>query len=108
MHKEYTPSNRSRSLHGGYNPRPETAVTNTAPQMYTSAQLNGFETSSPVSGYPGGAAGAVKSQTSQPQFPNPSQNNVNQQHSNTTPPANTDNKDEPQNEYIYRAKAMYS
>jgi len=94
-------------MHGGYNTRPETSVTNTAPQMYTSAQLNGFETSSPVSGYPGGPVGAAKPPGSQPQFPNGSQNNVTTQPSQTPPPGN-DGKDEGQNEYIYRAKAMYS
>jgi SHO1 osmosensor len=99
-------SQRSRSMNSGFNNRPETSVTNNAPQMYTSAQLNGFETSSPVSGYPGGPVGGIKQQTSQPQF-NPSQNNLAQQPSLTPPPGN-EGKDEGQNEYIYRAKAMYS
>jgi len=52
--------------------------------MYTSAQLNGFETSSPVSGYPGGPPGA------EPQLPPPQQ----QQDASL--------------EYPYRAKAIYS
>lgn len=67
--------------------------------MYTSAQLNGFETSSPVSGYPGGPAGAVGRNSSAPQFGS----------MNTQTPTQT--QDEPQQdgiEYPYRAKAIYS
>jgi SHO1 osmosensor len=69
--------------------------------MYTSAQLNGFETSSPVSGYPGGPIGANGRNSSAPQFGGMGgMNNV------QTP------TEEPQQEasieYPYRAKAIYS
>ncbi len=77
--------------------------------MYTSAQLGGFETSSPVAGFPGGAAGAERN-SSQPRF------------GNGAPPttANTLGAPAPINgeptpgevvaptEYPYRAKAIYS
>lgn len=71
------------------------------PQMYTSAQLNGFETSSPVSGYPGGAPGAT-APTSQPRL------------GATTGPTSGPMSTEPvaevtqPTEYPYRAKAIYS
>jgi SHO1 osmosensor len=102
LHKEHPGSRASRPISNGYMNRPETQVNQQAPQMYTSAQLNGFETSSPVSGYPGGPAGAQGRNSSAPQFGGMGM-------SNTAAP----NNDEPQQqeasiEYPYRAKAIYS
>jgi SHO1 osmosensor len=63
--------------------------------MYTSAQLNGFETSSPVSGYPGGPAGAAARASALP--------------TTTTASAPAPAAEAPQpTEYPYRAKAIYS
>ncbi|KAI8937900.1 Transmembrane osmosensor [Plenodomus lindquistii] len=105
LHKEHPGSRSSRPISNGYTNRPETQVTNQAPQMYTSAQLNGFETSSPVSGYPGGPAGANGRNSSAPQFGGISNNGI--------PNAATPTQDEPHQqeasiEYPYRAKAIYS
>lgn len=81
--------------------RPDTTHSQ-APQMYTSAQLSGFETSSPVSGYPGGPPGSDKRNTSATAFGAPS------------PAANNGGNPEPANEvsqpteYPYKAKAIYS
>jgi SHO1 osmosensor len=75
--------------------RPETTVTQ-PPQMYTSAQLGGFETSSPVSGYPGGAIGASTRGSTQPTMA-------------TAPAVPSGPPDATQpTEYPYRAKAIYS
>lgn len=103
LHKGERNSTRaSRPLSNGYNPRPETTINNTAPQMYTSNQLTGFETSSPVSGYPGGPAGAANNSSSQPRFGG----------STAQPPTTTTPQAEPETsaptEYPYRAKAIYS
>lgn len=68
--------------------------------MYTSAQLNGFETSSPVSGYPGGPMGAHGTHTLTTAQPP----------TNTNAPAPSTSV-EPSNqptEYPYKAKAIYS
>jgi len=102
LHKGERNSTRaSRPLSHGYNARPETTV-NTAPQMYTSNQLTGFETSSPVSGFPGGPAGAANSNnsSSQPRFGGAS----------TTQPATAQAEPDVSQptEYPYRAKAIYS
>ena len=90
--------------------RPETTVSQhaAAPQMYTSAQLNGFETSSPVSGYPGGPAGASDARISSQQRFGPTLGSGAPQSShsqNITPQSSTD---APSTEYPYRAKAIYS
>lgn len=64
--------------------------------MYTSAQLSGFETSTPVSGYPGGPMGAQKSPAVNPMGGMMPQ----------TPQATQDVQ--APTEYPYRAKAIYS
>lgn len=95
LNKEQPGSRSSRPISNGYTNRPETQ--SAAPQMYTSAQLNGFETSSPVSGYPGGPTGANARNSSAPPFggiPSQVQNDEAQQEATI--------------EYPYRAKAIYS
>lgn len=76
---------------------PETSLAQ-PPQMYTSAQLNGFETSSPVSGYPGGPVGASGRASAQPQMTSAAA---------TTAAPNKEEGAAP-TEYPYRAKAIYS
>lgn len=105
LHKDRAGSRNSRQMSNNYAARPETtSAVHQPPQMYTSAQLNGFETSSPVSGYPGGPVGADGRNSSQPRFggiPNTSQ---------VQTPTNGV-EDAPQDttvEYPYRAKAIYS
>jgi len=101
LHKEHPGSRSSRPISNNYlGARPETQVNNTAPQMYTSAQLNGFETSSPVSGYPGGPAGAQGRNSTAPQFG---------MSNNTATPTHEEPQPQEQSiEYPYRAKAIYS
>ena len=91
--------------------RPQTTASGQqVPQMYTSAQLNGFETSSPVSGYPGGPIGASDRNGSQPRFGglaghSPARSPTTAQPVETQQPAGDVGAP---SEYPYRAKAIYS
>lgn len=91
LHKEHNDYPAHNNLNT-YN-RPETSVSQ-PPQMYTSAQLSGFETSTPVSGYPAGTMSTQQHSSSQPQMP------VAAASGQPEVPAPT--------EYPYRAKAIYS
>jgi SHO1 osmosensor len=112
LHKEQRTSLRnsrpaSNNAFGNYT-HPETSVTGRQPpQMYTSAQLNGFETSSPVTGYPGGPVGADVRNSSQPRVAAP--NNGIGTTAGAAPQTEqpTSEVNQP-TEYPYRAKAIYS
>ncbi len=116
LHKEQRSSTRNSrpiSPHFPHNGHETTQTGNHAPQMYTSAQLNGFETSSPVSGYPGGLAG----QQSQPRFGQGARSASPPNHPPMTAapmggigPEHHDPRHDVTSptEYPYRAKAIYS
>lgn len=90
------------------NGRPDTSVSsNVPPQMYTSAQLGGFETSSPVAGFPGGAVGAERN-SSQPRFGNAPTTTNNLGASGPLSSEPTAGEVVAPTEYPYRAKAIYS
>ena len=119
LHKDQRTSMRnSRPISNNYGAgRPETTVSgNHVPQMYTSAQLSGFETSSPVSGYPGGPVGVENRNSSQPRFGGPaafSSPSHTPTQGVTAGPVVTDNHPMGHEvgaptEYPYRAKAIYS
>ncbi|EGP88856.1 unnamed protein product [Zymoseptoria tritici ST99CH_1A5] len=117
LHKDRVPTSRSsRAMRQSY--RPDTTLSAAQQhqqhqqQMYNSNHLAGFETASPVTGYPGGAPG-VSSRASAAQFPQP----LNQQSSHPTLQGTngasgmggteTSGGTAPET-YPYRAKAIYS
>lgn len=104
LHKDQRTSLRnSRPMSANNYNRPETTASGRQqPHMYTSAQLNGLETSSPIIGYNGGVAG-----------PNASQSRLNGPIVNApttaaAPPQEPTNDVAQPTEYPYRAKAIYS
>jgi SHO1 osmosensor len=96
-------STNRHTMNGGYGGgRPETSTSVAPPQMYTSAQLNGFENPSPVGGMNGMTAIQRNSVPAAPAFgaatgPKPA--------AAPTPP---EGEIVPPTEYPYRAKAIYS
>lgn len=89
----------NRQTMGTYGGRPETSTSVQPPQMYTSAQLNGFENPSPVGGIP--AAPGARNSIGANGYGNPQ---------GPKPPGTSGNEGEivPPTEYPYRAKAIYS
>lgn len=86
-----------QTMNGYGGGRPETSTSVQPPQMYTSAQLNGFENPSPV---PNSAAPGARTSMGGPGFGNPQ---------NGKPPGTgTEGEIVPPTEYPYRAKAIYS
>jgi len=111
LHKDHRTSSGGRGMSTNFgHGRPDTSVSsNIPPQMYTSAQLGGFETSSPVAGFAGGPAGAERN-SSQPRFGNgapvaPASNLGTSGPISSEPTAG---EVVVPTEYPYRAKAIYS
>ncbi|KAM0706018.1 hypothetical protein Q7P35_007378 [Cladosporium inversicolor] len=104
LHKEGAPSRSSRYM-SQHPHRPDTIRSSShQPQMYNANQLAGFETSSPVTGFAGGAAGQ-QNRASASAFPQPS----------STPGGVSvpgtgvaESQQQTEFDYPYRAKAIYS
>ncbi|KAH7161255.1 high osmolarity signaling protein SHO1 [Dactylonectria macrodidyma] len=103
--KESTTMHRSTINYGGTG-RPETSNSVQPPQMYTSAQLNGFENPSPVGGVSqvNGRGSAVPQSFTNSLMPQPQAPQLNQGKPTNSPDAEV----VPPTEYPYRAKAIYS
>lgn len=111
LHKDQRTSLRnsrpvSNNAFGSVNQAETSAAVRQPTQMYTSAQLNGFETSSPVTGFPGGPAGADARNSSQPRL-GPS-NGIGATAGAAAPVEHTTAEVNQPMEYPYRAKAIYS
>jgi SHO1 osmosensor len=109
LHKDQRTSLRnSRPVsNNAFGSQPETSVAGRQPpQMYTSAQLNGFETSSPVTGFPGGAVGADTRNSSQPRLG--ASNGIGATAGAGAPVDQSTAEVNQPTEYPYRAKAIYS
>ena len=118
LHKEGRAPSRTASRHMTQSYRPETTHSQQPPQMYNSSALTGFETSSPVTGYPGGRMGETKRESSAA-FPQPArQTEPAQLHGSQpepqNPPMSATSANPPDTavsvptEYPYKAKAIYS
>jgi SHO1 osmosensor len=111
LHKDHAPSRRASRHMTQQSYRPETQhSTGQPPQMYNSAQLAGFETSSPVTGYPGGRPGETKRESASA-FPAPAQTQpqvTSLQPISTAAVSHPDSSVSQPAEYPYRAKAIYS
>ncbi|PKS09511.1 hypothetical protein jhhlp_004128 [Lomentospora prolificans] len=92
--KESTMSRQPMNGYGGM-ARPETSTSVQPPQMYTSAQLNGFENPSPVAGM----TSVTRTSTIPPAYGNGAA---------PKPSSGADTEVVPPTEYPYRAKAIYS
>lgn len=104
LHKEGAPSRSSRYM--SQNPhRPDTLRSSShQPQMYNANQLAGFETSSPVAGFAGGAAGQ-QNRASASAFPPPASTTTGMSAPNT---GVAESQHPTEFDYPYRAKAIYS
>lgn len=93
----------------GHTGRPETSNSVQPPQMYTSAQLNGFENPSPVGGGPGmnGRSSQLPGGFNSTPTPNAGGAPPVQQPNKVASPG-ADTEVVPPTEYPYRAKAIYS
>jgi len=104
LHKDGAPSRSSRYM-SQHPHRPDTIRSSShQPQMYNANQLAGFETSSPVTGFAGGAAGQ-QNRASASAFPQPSSTP-----GGVSAPGTgvAESHQQTEFDYPYRAKAIYS
>lgn len=101
LHKERPSSHGGRGMSSGFgNGRPNTVSSNVPPQMYTSAQLGGFETSSPVAGFSSNDRGSTQAKFANSASPTSGLG--------ATGPTEPVGEVVPPTEYPYKARAIYS